>query len=1246
MAQKLNFTKDGNIIVNERLTARTSSQSLQHDCFFDVEVWTGLNRTGVLLHIGIDYTLSNYDNRYEGYNQISFLSHINEPVYVSYKTRGDYVDASDINEKADVNHSHSQASITNSGFISAEDYEKLQSIELYANYYQHPLSHSAEMIVPTPLKQFVTQADINRWNTVSTGNSVSVSDWIPSNIYSINQEVFIFGLRFRANNNHTSSSNFFDDLANWDCVSETASIVYQPSHGLSRLDAVYISNGSWVKARSNEEATLSNPPAIVISVSGSYLLIGYGGIVTVSAHNLDQNKVFYVSDSVAGSLVSTPPDTEGSYLNPVIRALDSNTIMFLSQKPVLQQDISVKTDKVSGATNGNLAGLNEIGNLTDSGYTSSDFAVVDHTHEGTYASSSHTHTVASNSAAGFMSTVDKSKLDGIAGNANLYAHPNHTGDVTSTGDGDTVIGNNKVINAKLAQMNGNTLKGNNTDVLGNAVDIAVGPNEFLARDSTTASITARAITDWGLNLVAATDAVSGRNLLAAAPTNNPTFTGTTKEDTGSGYYRYTNLGSYNPSGTGTVKISLPISNTHQCNVNVRVKVLRYSATQSILGEQDVANIDSFFLWYGTPGTPAFYSKRCLVHSAFKTITDVRLFYDSVTEKVGLLLGSPTSSWFNCAIFMEELLYPADITDTSISFNLIDSAQEAAGTITISTANPYFFAPVDNPVFKSNDDKAMTLQIGTSWTDNSGGTDTDKKHVFLSANTSEFAYTNILPLAGITSPTHNTKPGAAALVLHTDNSTAGGYAPLLVFSKLETITPYKAAIAAIGARTVTGTGGSNNYIDGELQFYVGKSGGSGLETAMTITSEKRVGIGITDPAELLDVNGNIKGRGYLELNSISPLTACTTATATLFAYTDEGVTKLAYIDSSNTVIQIGASESSLPTLTGAITSTEAGVTSYNESVPVSKGGTGSAYVGFTGAIETAKTCTLPNSNATLLYSGGALGTPSSGTLTNCTFPTLNQNTTGSAGSAKSPSTTGLAQFSGMPAGQTIVYTLPNSNATLLYSGGALGTPSSGTLTNCTFPTLNQNTTGNAATATKLTTARAIYGNNFDGSTALTSIIASTYGGTGNGFTKFSGPASNEKIFTLPNESATILTSLDTSVVKNNVATSFTKTQGFSLVSTTVSGATTYIDWTTGNKQKVLINNIATSLVFQTPPASTASLVLIVKQGSTGQAFTFGTTVKWANNTVPTFSTTANITHIVTLFYDGITYYGSALTDFAA
>lgn len=71
----------------------------------------------------------------------------------------------------------------------------------------------------------------------------------------------------------------------------------------------------------------------------------------------------------------------------------------------------------------------------------------------------------------------------------------------------------------------------------------------------------------------------------------------------------------------------------------------------------------------------------------------------------------------------------------------------------------------------------------------------------------------------------------------------------------------------------------------------------------------------------------------------------------------------------------------------------------------------------------------------------------------------------------------------------------------------------------FPTLNQNTTGSAAT---LTTPRGIYGNDFDGSSALTQIIASTYGGTGNGFTKFSGATTSEKTYTLPNATTTILT----------------------------------------------------------------------------------------------------------------------------
>jgi hypothetical protein len=98
-----------------------------------------------------------------------------------------------------------------------------------------------------------------------------------------------------------------------------------------------------------------------------------------------------------------------------------------------------------------------------------------------------------------------------------------------------------------------------------------------------------------------------------------------------------------------------------------------------------------------------------------------------------------------------------------------------------------------------------------------------------------------------------------------------------------------------------------------------------------------------------------------------------------------------------------------------------------------------------------------------------------------------------------------------ASKTLKYFLAAPNA-------ADGVPTFRAMLASDVPTLNQNTTGSAAT---LTTPRNIYGNSFDGSAALTQIIASTYGGTGNGFTKFSGATTAEKTYTLPDANATIL-----------------------------------------------------------------------------------------------------------------------------
>jgi len=56
---------------------------------------------------------------------------------------------------------------------------------------------------------------------------------------------------------------------------------------------------------------------------------------------------------------------------------------------------------------------------------------------------------------------------------NNYVHPNHSGDVTSSGDGATTIANDTVTNAKSANMAANTVKGRNTDSTGDPEDIAV-----------------------------------------------------------------------------------------------------------------------------------------------------------------------------------------------------------------------------------------------------------------------------------------------------------------------------------------------------------------------------------------------------------------------------------------------------------------------------------------------------------------------------------------------------------------------------------------------------------------------------------------------------------------------------------------------------------------------------------------------------------------------------------------------------
>lgn len=142
------------------------------------------------------------------------------------------------------------------------------------------------------------------------------------------------------------------------------------------------------------------------------------------------------------------------------------------------------------------------------------------------------------------------------------------------------------------------------------------------------------------------------------------------------------------------------------------------------------------------------------------------------------------------------------------------------------------------------------------------------------------------------------------------------------------------------------------------------------------------------------------------------------------------------------------------------------------LPIANGGTATATPSLVQGSGVTITGTWPNQTIAATGSGGTI------TSVTGTAPVVSSGGTTPAISmaAATASVNGYmtstyaAKLDGIAAGATNV---TNTNqltngANFIASGGALGTPSSGNLANCTFPTLNQNTTGTAASTPLLQT----------------------------------------------------------------------------------------------------------------------------------------------------------------------------------
>ena len=93
----------------------------------------------------------------------------------------------------------------------------------------------------------------------------------------------------------------------------------------------------------------------------------------------------------------------------------------------------------------------------------------------------------------------------------------------------------------------------------------------------------------------------------------------------------------------------------------------------------------------------------------------------------------------------------------------------------------------------------------------------------------------------------------------------------------------------------------------------------------------------------------------------------------------------------------------------------------------------------------------------------------------------------------------------------------------------------------------------------------------------------------------------------------------------------------------SGATDTIDWSNGQKQKsTLTGNVTYTF---TDPNGPGNFTLRLIQDATGsRTVTWPATVKWPGGIAPVLSVSANAEDIVTLYFNGTTYYGDYGTNY--